>query len=252
MYHCLFQSQLLCALWCLLCNRIAETAHGWLCVILHAHCAWEKVWFPPLPLAESCWETLTVMVPLRLENCPPLCIQAPPLPGLELCFLDIYIGVNAENRCLPECCQIWSGYWFSITANTAARILCSGLFYEFVPGGNSPLFLLSFLGWETKQCIGLAGSFLACHWYFVGSFHIAFGCLSNWNNLSLPELLLTLYLPAFAVTCFVLLCAREKRVYSVCVCVCVKWIWTYCSVGMRKSFRCGIFLSCINSYGCML
>lgn len=212
----------------------------------------EKIWFPRLPLAESCWETLTIKVPLRLKNCPSQFLQAPPLPQLELCFLDIYIGVNAENRCLPECCQIWSGYWFSITENRAARILCFGLLYEFVPGGNSPLFLLSFLGWETKQYVGLAGSFLACHWYFVGSFHIAFGCLSNWNNLSLPELLLTLYLPAFAGTCFVLLCAWKKREFILLLCVCVVSLHTYCRIGMRKSFRCGFFLSYINLYGCML
>lgn len=150
MYHCLFQSQLFCALWTVCCvmncwNCSWLVVRGSACTLCMMLTCWEKVWFPPLPLAESCWESLIIMVPLRLKNCPPQCIQVPPLPQMELCFLDIYIGVNAENRCLPECCQIWSGYWFSITANTAARILCSGLFYEFVPGGNSPLFLLSFL-----------------------------------------------------------------------------------------------------------
>lgn len=213
---------------------------------------WEKILFPPLPLAESCWETLTVLVPLWLKNCPPWCIQAPPLPRTELCFLDIYIGVDAENRRLHECCQIWSGYWFSITVNTAARILCSGLFYECVPGENSPLFLLSFLGWETKQCVGLAGSFLACHWYFVGSFHIAFGCLSNWNNLSLPELLLTLYcllLQLLVLYYFVL--GKRESLFCFCVRVCevsldILQDWN------EEIIQMWVFLSCINSYGWML
>lgn len=40
MCHCLSLTQLLCALWCLLCNRTAGAARGWLCVVLPAHCAW--------------------------------------------------------------------------------------------------------------------------------------------------------------------------------------------------------------------
>lgn len=195
-------------------------------MVLHAHCAWcshdeRKFGSLHFLLQRAAGKPSLFMVPLWLENCPLWCIQAPPLPRMELCFLDTYIGVSAENRCLHECCQIWSGYWFSITANTAARVLCSGLFYEFVPGGNSPLFLLSFLGWETKQCVGLAGSFLARHWYFVGSFHIAFGCLSNWNNLSLPELLLTLYcllLQLLVLYYFVL--GKRESLFCFCVCVC--------------------------------
>lgn len=196
--HCLFQSQLLCALWSVCCVIELLKLHMVSCVWFCMHTVHDARMMREnlVPSTSFCRELLGnphCLCPLWLENCPLWCIQAPPLPRMELCFLDTYIGVNAENRCLHECCQIWSGYWFSVTANTAARILCSGLFYEFVPGGNSPLFLLSFLRWETKQCVGLAGSFLACHWYFVGPFHIAFGCLSNWNNLSLPELLLTLY-----------------------------------------------------------
>lgn len=156
-YHCLFQSQLLCALWSVCCVKellklpVVSSACT-LCMMLTRR---EKLWFPPLPLAETCWETLPVMAPLRLQNCPPQCIQAPPWPRMELCSLGVYIGVNAEHRCLPGCCQIWSGYWFSITANTAARILCSGLFNVFVPGGNSPLpSLLPRMGNQTVCWLG--------------------------------------------------------------------------------------------------